>query len=108
MAKKRPSIPGGRAETPAEAAALDAAGIGAEEPEETPAEESAPADETPATYYEVDLPLCLVGKRYIAAASPEDAYEQYKKLGGIRGSRYQPKIEKMPEGWAPIQAPPKE
>lgn len=96
-ATKRPPKPGGVPETEAEAEALNAAGIGVEE-EPREAVAKAPSQ---LPWFEVEIPLCLLGIRHIQANSGEDAIEQYKQLGGINATDHIPKATQMPDDWTP-------
>jgi len=48
--------------------------------------------------FSVEIPLCLLGVRTFVAESADDAYQQYRKLGGINGhARLQIVNELLPD-----------
>lgn len=70
---------------------------------DSPAARPAPASLP--EYFQVDLPLCLLGPRTVRVTEGETldarraaAFETYKRSGGIRGSRFVPTI-------TPLDAP---
>jgi len=48
--------------------------------------------------FSVEIPLCLLGVRTFVAESADDAYWQYRKLGGINGHARQQIVNELPEG----------
>lgn len=48
--------------------------------------------------FAVEIPRCLLGKRHFVAADADDAYRQYKALGGINGHERRQIVEEVMPG----------
>lgn len=101
MSKDKSAAAVNKATVTEEAPKPDAAAVVAEQPAaEQPAEQAAPAEQPAAAEptvaaYEVEIPQCLLGKRVFIASSPDDAYRQYRELGGINGHIYMQVVKKL-------------
>lgn len=67
---------------------------------ESPAVAESPAAPPAAALrvFSVEIPLCLLGVRTFIAESADDAYQQYRKLGGINSHARQQIVNELPEG----------
>ena len=48
--------------------------------------------------FEVEIPNCLLGKRTFVATDEADAYQQYRKLGGINSHERPQIVAELPPG----------